>query len=187
MTELILIRHGETDWNIEGRYQGQSNVPLNSTGRQQTEELARKLRHEVLDAIFSSDLARAQQTAELISQINGAPLFLDRRLREIHQGEWEGMLFDDIRSRYKKAFEERLRDPLQVAPPGGETVGQLRERVLEAIDEIVTHYPHSSVAIVSHGLSLAIIKVHYNRLAIETVWDYIPDNASPERLMVEAR
>ena len=187
MTELILIRHGETDWNIEGRYQGQSNVPLNSSGLKQAEELAQELRHEAINAIFSSDLARARQTAQMLSQINGAPLFLDRRLREIHQGEWEGMLFDDIRTRYTKAFQERLRDPLQVAPPGGETVGQLRERVLKAIEEIIAQYPHGSVAIVSHGLSLAIIKVHYNKLAIETVWDHIPDNAVPEKIIMEAR
>jgi broad specificity phosphatase PhoE len=187
MTELILIRHGKTDWNIEGRYQGQSDVPLNPSGLKQAEELAQELRHEAINAIFSSDLARARQTAQILSHINGAPLYLDRRLREIHQGEWEGMLFDHIRTRYTKAFEERLRDPLQVAPPGGETVGQVRERVLEATHEIITEYPHGLVAIVSHGLSLAIIKVHYNKLAIETVWDHIPENTVPERIIVEAR
>ncbi len=185
MTDLILIRHGETDWNIEGRYQGQSDVSLNSEGLKQAEELAQQFQHEALDAIYSSDLIRAHQTAEILSRINGAPLFLDPRLREIDQGEWEGMLFQDIRSRYTEAFEERLRDPLQVAPPGGETVGQVRDRVLEAINDIIVRYPHGLVAIVSHGLSLAIIKVHFNKLAIESVWDYIPDNASPERINVE--
>jgi len=185
MTELILIRHGETDWNNEGRYQGQSDVPLNATGQKQAEDLAQKLRQETLDAIFSSDLARAQQTAQVLSDMNGASLFLDSRLREIDQGEWEGMLFDDIRRRYKKAFEKRLRDPLQVAPPGGETVGQVRERVLEAIKEIINRYPHGLVAVVSHGLSLAVVKVHFNNLAIDTVWDHIPQNATPERIIVE--
>jgi broad specificity phosphatase PhoE len=185
MTELILIRHGETDWNIEGRYQGQSDVPLNSRGIEQAEQLAHQLRLEALDAIYSSDLIRAQQTAELLNRINGAPLFFDTRLREIDQGEWEGMLFDDIRIRYKKAFEDRLRDPLQVAPPGGETVGEVRERVLAAINDIIAQYPNGLVAIVSHGLSLAIIKVYYNHLAIESVWDHIPDNAHPEWIIVE--
>jgi alpha-ribazole phosphatase len=187
MTDLILIRHGETDWNIEGRYQGQSDVPLNSTGIKQAQDLAQQLRHEPLDAIYSSDLARAKGTAEILSRINGAPLFLDPRLREIDQGEWEGMLFQDIRSRFTEAFEERLRDPLQVAPPGGETVGQVRQRVLEAVDEIVDHYPRGLVAIVSHGLALAIVRVHYNKQAIETVWDHIPDNANPERIHVEVK
>lgn len=185
MTDLILIRHGETDWNIEGRYQGQSDVPLNPAGIKQAEDLAKRLRDYRMDAIFSSDLSRAQKTAEIISRVNGASLYLDPRLREIDQGEWEGMLFHDIRTRYAKAFEERLRDPLQVAPPGGETVGQVRQRVLEAIKDIIASYPRGVIAIVSHGLALAIIKVHLNNLPIETVWDHIPDNANPEKIKVE--
>jgi broad specificity phosphatase PhoE len=97
------------------------------------------------------------------------------------------MLFGDIRSLYAQAFEERLQNPLEVAPPGGETVGQVRQRVLEAIDEIVERFPQGSVAIVSHGLSLAIIKVHFNNFPIDTVWDHIPSNASPERIIVEVK
>lgn len=187
MTDLLLIRHGETDWNLEGRYQGQSDVPLNEEGLKQARDLAQRLQHYPLDAIFSSDLKRAQKTAEILRDVSKAPLYLDPRLREIHQGEWEGMLFSDIRSRYAEAFEERLNDPLQVAPPGGETVGELRRRVLDAIDDIIIRYPHGLVAIVSHGLSLAIIKVHFNNIAIENVWDYIPDNANPEKIIVEAK
>jgi alpha-ribazole phosphatase len=186
MTDLLLIRHGETDWNIEGRYQGQSDVPLNKEGLKQATDLAKRLQHEPIDAIFSSDLRRAQKTAEILRDMSNAPLYLDPRLREIHQGEWEGLLFSDIRTRYAKAFEKRLHDPLQVAPPGGETVGELRQRVLEAIDEIIVRYPRGLVAIVSHGLSLAIIKVQFNNIAIEKVWDYIPDNANPEKINVEA-
>jgi alpha-ribazole phosphatase len=185
MTELILIRHGETDWNIEGRYQGQSDTPLNQTGIQQARDMAHRLRQAHFDAIFSSDLLRARQTAEILSEISGVPLRVDPRLREIHQGEWEGMLFSDIRARYAQAFEERLRNPLEVAPPGGETVGQVRQRVLDAIQEIVEQFPHGSIAIVSHGLSLAIIKVHFHNLDIATVWDHIPNNANPEHISVE--
>jgi broad specificity phosphatase PhoE len=149
--------------------------------------LALQIKHDALDAIFSSDLTRAQQTAQILSRTNGAPLFLDPRLREIDQGEWEGLLFEDIRARYTAAFEERLRDPLTVAPPGGETVGQVRQRVLEAIHEIIARYPHGHIAIISHGLSLAIVIVHFNNLDIQKVWDHIPENATPERIMVEVK
>jgi broad specificity phosphatase PhoE len=148
--------------------------------------MARRLQHYDFSAIISSDLSRAQQTAEILSEINKSPLRIDPRLREINQGEWEGLLFTDIRSRYAKAFEDRLRNPLEVAPPGGETVGQVRTRVLDAtIQEIVEQFPNGIVAIVSHGLSLAIIKVHFNKLAVDTVWDHIPSNANPERILVE--
>jgi alpha-ribazole phosphatase len=185
MTELILIRHGETDWNVEGRYQGQSNVPLNEHGREQARRLAAKLRGVQVAAIYSSDLARARETAEILSEATGTPLFLDPRLREIHQGLWEGMLFQDIRRRYAEAFQRRKTDPLKVAPPEGETVGQLRRRVLSALKTILEAYPHNQVAIVSHGLALAIMRVTLNKLPIEHVWDYIPPNAEPQFLTAE--
>jgi broad specificity phosphatase PhoE len=186
MTELILIRHGETDWNVEGRYQGQSDVPLNPIGVKQARDLARKFIPRSLDTIFSSNLSRAQQTALMLSEATGAPLHLDPRLREIDQGEWEGMLFSDIRTRYSEVYEQRRHYPLEVAPPGGETVGQVRERVLEAVKEIIQQHPNRRIAIVSHGLALAIIKVHFRDLPIADVWNQIPRNAEPETITVEA-
>lgn len=185
MTELILIRHGQTDWNVEGRYQGQSDVPLNEHGREQARRLASKLQGTQLEAIYSSDLARARETAEILSEATGTPLFLDPRLREIHQGLWEGMLLKDIRRKYARAFQLRRDDPLEVAPPEGETVGQLRRRVLAALEAILQAYPHNQVAIVSHGLALAIMRVAVDDLPVQHVWDYIPRNAEPQFITAE--
>jgi probable phosphoglycerate mutase len=185
MTHLVLIRHGETDWNAEGRYQGQSNVPLNANGLAQAEALAQRLRGMRFDAIYTSDLARAAQTAEVLAATTGAPIHRDRRLREIDQGEWEGLLLAEIQARYAEAFERRRLDPLATQPPGGETVGQVRQRVLEAIREIGRTYPGGSVAVVSHGLAIALIKVHLAQLPVESVWDHIPPNASIEHFDVE--
>jgi alpha-ribazole phosphatase len=179
MTELILVRHGETDWNTQGRYQGQSDVPLNEAGRVQADRLAASLQGQAIAAIYSSDLRRARETAEALARSSGAPLHFDPRLREIDQGEWEGMLFDEIQRRYAESFQRRRRDPLRVAPPGGETVGQVRERVLEAVQDIRRRHPGGRVAIISHGLALALVKVHFEGLPIERVWDHIPDNAAP--------
>ncbi|TET80969.1 MAG: histidine phosphatase family protein [Anaerolineales bacterium] len=186
MTTLILIRHGETDWNIEGRYTGQSDVPLNARGLEQAGSLAKQLQGRKIDVIYSSDLRRAYQTAEALAESSGTRILIDPRLREIHQGEWEGMLFKDIRASYSQAWEQRARDPLLVAPPGGETVGQVRTRVLEALREILQQHPDGHLAIVSHGLVLALIKVHIAGLPIETVWDHIPNNAEPETMVMEA-
>jgi probable phosphoglycerate mutase len=185
MTHLVLIRHGETDWNAEGRYQGQSDVPLNAKGLAQAEALAQRLRGERFEAIYTSDLARAAQTAEALAATTGAPIHRDPRLKEIDQGEWEGLLLAEIETRYAEAFQRRRLDPLSTHPPGGETVGQVRERVLEAIREISRGYPDGSVAIVSHGLAIALVKVHLAHLPVESVWDHIPPNASVERLEVE--
>jgi alpha-ribazole phosphatase len=185
MTELILIRHGQTDWNLQGRYQGQSDVPLNDKGREQARQLVAKLQHIEIDAIYSSDLVRARQTAQILAEAIDAPLVLDPRLREIHQGLWEGMLFQNIQQEYSRAFERRKSDPLQVAPPEGETVGQLRHRVLSALKDILEAHPNGRVAIVAHGLSLALILVELNGIPIQQVWDHIPPNAQPEFIAAE--
>jgi alpha-ribazole phosphatase len=185
MTTLILIRHGETNWNIEDRYTGQSDIPLNARGLQQAETLASNECVEKIDLIYSSDLQRASETAKRLQAGRAVPLYLDARLREIHQGEWEGLHFDEIHARYRQAWEQRKNAPLQVAPPGGETVGEVRQRVLAAIRDIIKSHPKETVAIVSHGLALAIIQVEVRGLPIETVWDHIPDNAKPKSLEVE--
>lgn len=185
MTTLILIRHGETDWNIEGRYTGQSDIPLNKRGLQQAETLAKKINVDTIDAIYSSDLQRAFETAKRLRDQGDIPLFLDARLREIHQGEWEGLHFDEIHARYRQAWEQRKNAPMEVAPPGGETVGEVRQRVLGAVREIIDQHPGETIAIVSHGLCLAIIQVEANGLPIETVWDYIPSNANPHFINAE--
>jgi alpha-ribazole phosphatase len=185
MTRLIIVRHGETDWNTEGRYQGQSDVPLNANGLAQAEALAGQLRGESYTAIYSSDLARASQTAEALAAESGVPVHYDPRLREIDQGEWEGLLLPEIEARYAEAFKRRRLDPLTARPPGGESVGQVRQRVLEVIDEIRREYPNDTVVIVSHGLAIALIKVHLARLPVESVWDHIPPNASAEEFNME--
>ena len=185
MTTLILIRHGETDWNLQGRYTGQSDIPLNARGILQAEILANELRDETIDAIYSSDLQRASQTALLLRAGRSVPLHLDSRLREIHQGEWESLHFDEIHTRYREAWEQQKNEPLTVAPPGGETVGDVRQRVLEATREIIAYHTDASVVIVSHGLVLALIEIQASGLPITAVWDHIPDNANPKKLSVE--
>jgi len=186
MTELVLIRHGETDWNREGRYSGQTDIPLNEEGQRQARKLAEALQGTPFQAIYTSDLQRAQQTARYIAEATGAPLYSDARLREINQGEWEGMHFEEIRKRFLETWERRRRDPLSVAPPGGETIGEVRARVLEALQDILERHPNGRVAIVSHGLALALILIHARGQPLETVWDNIPPNAEPLTLCLEA-
>jgi broad specificity phosphatase PhoE len=183
-TRLILIRHGETDWNIEGRWQGQIDVALNARGQKQVEEMAQQLvgcvEADGLSAIYSSDLARARQTARALARMTGLPLYLDERLREIHQGEWQGLLVSEIQGRYAEEFKKRKTNPLSVAPPGGETARQVQERVIQATEEILSQHHGETVAVVSHGFAIAVILTHYRGYPFEKVWDLIPGNGKWE-------
>jgi broad specificity phosphatase PhoE len=185
MTKLILIRHGETDWNIEGRWQGQADVPLNGHGRQQAIRIANTLASKDISAIYSSDLGRAIETAEALARLKGLSVHIDRRLREIHQGDWQGLLVTEIKARYAGLFDERIKNPLEIAPPGGETVSQLKKRILLAFNEIIQKYPQETVAVVSHGFALAFVLTHFCQLPIEKVWELIPETGQGMAIEVD--
>jgi broad specificity phosphatase PhoE len=174
MTRLILLRHGETDWNVEGRWQGQIDTPLNARGLVHAAEAARTLNHIPIAAIYSSDLTRAYQTAQQVASIKGLPIHTDARLRELHQGAWQGMLVSEIKNRYKERFRQRTENPHLVAPPGGESVQQVADRVLPCITEIIKKYPQDSVLIVTHGFVCALIHVYVNNEPAENIWKNIP-------------
>jgi len=174
MTRLILIRHGETDWNVEGRWQGQIDVPLNENGREDARETAHSLEEAGIQAIYSSDLKRASETAKALGEATGLEIRTDARLREIHQGEWQGLLVSEIQERYNQRFEQRLKNPWAVAPPGGETVVEVQQRVFQALDDILQKHPEDTVAIVAHGFVIALLRVRLERKPVEQVWDLIP-------------
>lgn len=173
---LWLVRHGQTDWNVEGRYQGQADPPLNRIGLAEAEQAARKLAGEPLRAIYSSDLLRARQTAALIAQASGAPLRLEPRLREVNLGAWEGMLFDQIRANYPQELREREQNPLNSRPPGGETVEEVWQRARAVVSEISRRHAGEQVALVSHGLTLGTLLAYVIERDPAQAFRYIPDN-----------
>lgn len=176
MTRFILIRHGETDWNIEGRWQGQADVPLNSRGREQAAKLAQTLTGMDISIIYASDLSRTVETASILARSLNVELRLDARLREIHQGEWQGVLSSEIQKKYADEFRRRRDNPMSVAPPGGETASQVMERVAAAIEDIRLSHPEETVAIVSHGFAIACLLIRYKNIPVEKLWELIPDN-----------
>lgn len=177
-TELWLVRHGQTDWNVEGRYQGQADMPLNEIGVKQARDLAERLRDVNYAAIFSSDLQRASSTARILA--GDKEVKIDPRLREIHQGEWEGQLFSVIRQRYADYFTQRKENPLQSRPPGGESLQEVADRVKECVDEIVHQFGGERVLIVSHGLAIATVLAAVKGYSLEKAFELIPDNADPQ-------
>ncbi|MCJ7432012.1 MAG: histidine phosphatase family protein [Anaerolineales bacterium] len=184
MTDLWLLRHGQTDWNVTGRWQGQtSDAPgLNDMGYAQALAVRNQLKDARLSAIYSSDLLRSRQTAELIAEPLGLTVALEPRLREINLGAWEGMLSDGIESKYPQELAERAHDPLHARAPQGESPLEVEERVIAAVADITEKYPDDSVLIVSHGISLAIIICHVQEIPMEEVYEHIPENAKPYRM-----
>jgi len=177
-TELWLVRHGQTDWNVEGRYQGQADRPLNEIGIRQARDLARKISDVKFAAIYSSDLQRAFSTAKILA--DEREVKVDPRLREIHQGEWEGQLFSVIRERYVDFFEDRRENPLESRPPGGESLKEVAERVKSCVDEIAARHPGERILIVSHGLAIATLIVASLGMPFSKAFEMIPENADPK-------
>ncbi len=152
MTRLILVRHGETVWNVELRFQGQRDTALNARGRRQARQVAERLRDEPIRAIYSSDLSRAVDTAQAIAEIHGLPVFTDAALRERHFGEWEGLNREEVITRWAEAWEQWRR--AECAPPGGEAIEEVIARVKAKIAEIVSAHRDETVVIVGHGGSV---------------------------------
>jgi broad specificity phosphatase PhoE len=180
-TRLILVRHGQTDWNLAGRFQGQADPPLNAVGRQQAEALAESLAAGSVAAIYSSDLQRAFDTADIVARRLGLTVQVDPRLREVNQGLWEGMLLADILTRYPDEWAARERDPLRARPPGpgGESIVDVAARTWPAADDIARAHAAGPVLIVSHGLSLATLLCRALDRPLVEARQHIPENAVP--------
>jgi probable phosphoglycerate mutase len=149
VTTLLLVRHGETDWNAEGRLQGHTDRPLNDFGRRQAKELAERLAGDGADAIYASDLSRAKETAAIVGERLGLTVVIDPDLREKSWGTWEGLTGD-----------ERVHVELV-----GESTLEHQERVMAAVDRIVRRHPGERVVVVTHGGSLRRIQAVLNGVA----------------------
>ena len=153
-TDILIIRHGQTAWNTQKRLQGHSDIPLNENGRLQAVTLAKILRDEPLDAIFSSDLQRAYQTAYEIAKIHNLPVHQDRSFRERCYGICEGMKDGEIREAYPESYKAwYAADPDHFFPDGErktESPRQFHHRAVNAIREAATRYPGKKIAIVTH-------------------------------------
>lgn len=172
MLRLLLIRHGQTLWNAELRYQGQTDVPLNELGRRQAEALGRRLAGETIHAVYASDLQRAVDTAAPLAAIHGLDIIREPRLRELNFGQWEGCTFEEIRRREPEAYEAWLRTPERFSAPGGETGAQLRARVQAWLDEVRAKHAEQTIAVIAHGGSLTTLLQLALDLPTEARWRF---------------
>lgn len=173
MTKIILLRHCETDDSNEKRFYGIKDVPLNDSGRKHAEMLSVQLKNIKFSGFYSSDLIRAYETARIISEKHSLGqhhencpepfLKINRKinrikeLNEINFGEFEGLTFDEIKTKYPEKAAEYLREPLNFRFPGGETLQEFNERVLRGLDSILKDNPSGTVLVVAHSGTNRII------------------------------
>ncbi|MDQ7793813.1 MAG: alpha-ribazole phosphatase [bacterium] len=174
---LYLVRHGLTEWNRQGRYQGHKDIPLDAVGRQQARSVARALAGVQLEAIYASDLLRARQTAEPLALEHGLKVACLPGLREMHFGDWEGLTRDEVHELYPEVVRTWYSDRARAGVPGGETVAVFAERVLAAFEVVVGRHPRGSVAVISHGGSLRVYLCSVLGMDLSRLWTVQQDSA----------
>jgi alpha-ribazole phosphatase len=162
MVRVILVRHGETEWNKDKRYQGHHDVALSEVGRKQAGKVARRLRSEKVDAVYASDLSRAYETAATIAREHNLAVEKVPGLREVHFGEWEGLSRAEIIEKHGAVYDRWQENPLATKLPGGESAREVQVRALAALEKIVSdHRAGETVVIVAHGGAICSILCHY--------------------------
>ena len=158
--DFVFVRHGETDWNREKRVQGSKGAPMNPAGHEQAKGLARVLWEVPIQAVYSSALPRAIETASYVAGPHRVSVTTDPRLNEIHHGDWEGLSETELPD--IDLYRRWREDPTSAALPGAESLGDVRDRAMEAMREIAARHPASDglVAVVSHQIVLAVLKCH---------------------------
>lgn len=157
MKRIYLIRHGQTAWNAEGRWQGILDVPLGETGIEQAKLLADALRARPITAIYSSDLSRAFATAEPLAQQKGLSIQTDERWREINFGTFQGLTHDEIRAKYPDEERQLVTNYMDLIMPEGESRRQMQNRAYAAWQHILANEPASEIAILTHGGPIRVL------------------------------
>lgn len=168
---LFLIRHAQTVWNRDRRYQGWQDSPLSEIGRSQAEAVGRALAKEPLKAVYASTLGRARETAGAIAAHHGLPVRAEDDFREMAFGEWEGLAFDDCKAKDPDRYRLWADEPHRFCPPGGgETLDDVRRRVLAGLERMRAEHDDQSVCLVAHGISARIIILEALGLPLERIW-----------------
>lgn len=178
MTKIIFIRHGETYWNLELKYQGHTDIELTPKGIEQAKKVAARLAGEKIDAVYASDLRRAFKTAEYIADVHQLPVIAVPKLREINFGDWEGLMYDSICDQWPDVMDKfyTLTDEVQI--PGGETFRELKQRAEEAVAEIVKNHPDQTVVVVTHGGTIRTIICAALNIHLNYLWNIRQDNTA---------
>jgi broad specificity phosphatase PhoE len=161
MGPFYFLRHGETEWNVEGRFCGRTDVPLSEVGRRQARLLALRVKPLLVESLYSSPLRRALETARLIGEVIGREPVVDPRLTELNYGAWEGLDLEEIKRAGPAIYEAWKRDPGSLAPPQGESGVQLIERVMPFLRDVAQRHPGGNVMVVCHKTVCRLLACHF--------------------------
>jgi phosphoserine phosphatase len=183
MTRVILVRHGTTEWNRGHRFQGHQDVPLADLGRQQAERIAFRLRRERITSVYSSDLQRTRQTAEIVASAADTPLQTTNQLREMSFGVWEGLTAKEIQKLHAEEWQAWVDDPVHVCPSGGESMEQMAGRVTTYFEDTLSGFALQNegrgrrsrgptLLFVGHGGTLRVLLTHLLTIPLDRYWRF---------------
>jgi len=170
LIRIIFVRHGQTAWNDLGLYQGHTDVPLNKTGLEQASKTAQRLKNEKLSAIYSSDLLRAKQTAEIIAVEHNLPVTTMAEFREINFGVWEGKTYKEINELYPQLLQTWLNEPENLKIPEGETFSEMLNRVWKGLKRVLAKHQDETVMLVAHGGAIGALICNILDIKLINLW-----------------
>lgn len=175
---IYIARHGETEWNAQGRIQGHTDINMSDKGRQQAQALAQRLSQISFDVAYSSDMSRTSETAQIVLGESGVPLHTTPQLREYNKGVFEGLTVHEYARKYPDLYHASLLNDLDFAPIGGETIRQSTARMAQFVHSLKERHLDDTVLIVGHGGSLRSFIVALLSLPPEANWKFAMDNCA---------
>ena len=181
-TSIILVRHGESAWNRDGRYQGRIDIELSPLGRDQVALVGQRLAGLQLSAIYSSPLRRAMDTARAIAAFHRLEIVPEEEITEIDHGVWSGLLRNEIQEQFTEDLETWINKPTLLRVDGAETLHEVAERAHRSVGNIVQKHPGDTIVVVSHDLVIKVIMALAMGMDLDRVWFIKLDNASVSEL-----
>ena len=181
MVKVILIRHGETDWNTKQIFRGRKDIPLNEVGLAQAKAVGTSLKDIQIDAVYSSPLGRALETAKVLAECRSLEIELEEGFTDIDFGKWQGVSHEKVKEEYKDLYEIWLKNPQMVAFPEGESLKDVSTRSMEALEKVIKKHPGKTLAIVSHRVLNKVLLCGVLGLELSHFWHIKQDTCAINR------
>jgi len=175
LTKLLIIRHGRTEWNRVERLRGRADISLDEVGRKQAEAAARRVAEWQLNTVYSSPLRRAMETAQTLAQPSGLEVKKLSEIIDIDYGQWQGLSLEEAAARGGELYKKWLHSPHQVKFPGGESLAEVRDRVVSALERLTAEHNKQTIALVSHKVVCQVMVLSLLGLELSHFWDVTQD------------